>query len=572
MQSLFFCWAVTWLCVPVLIYQWLPHTGWHTNAHQETGTEAIHPHKLTNGADILNGSESTFGDSNGLSRGEDNKKNATEDEILYNGSSSSNSSARIKGKTGALETVELSQSPPLIKGQMKVSSTRMVFGVGDMADSPQSQSRNEQNITTAHHRMIDYKHNIGTPIFRYLRLPFITTRKKNLSDKMKTLALNNTTKSSPSVQKGEADLAAFAVNASAMQAQFTSGGSTNGQVNNVDGKILDNMHSNAFRSPNYPVQYNTETLLINQTLNSHSNKNTLPRRPRREAGNIFTEVMGLDANLDNVIDDFIGADPKSRERERRTVGLDEGVVRRLHRYLRRIAGDSSVHGDNHDSSDPTELARFLGQQEPEHDHVIKRTELDINGSHDTGIQDGRPRGDAMSLKSSLNDLRGNMYTDFSHNNTVDSTFSIPAKDTGRKSSNHADNGILGKAFHSSEDQRQTDNFSQDTEHVYPAGSARQDLTSKQQFLFSNRLNNYSKVVDKNLAEGLSPLFQQYTQQKPKGEASQNPHGPSIDGLEAGDLKLRSGKRRKYENPNKETELMGINIAKVFKLSLHSVLF
>ena len=66
-------------------------------------------------------------------------------------------------------------------------------------------------------------------------------------------------------------------------------------------------------------------------------------RRRRETHNIFTDVLGLDATLDYVIDDFIGAHPQSRARGRRTIGRDDGIYGILKRKpaLERIAREDS---------------------------------------------------------------------------------------------------------------------------------------------------------------------------------------------------------------------------------------
>ena len=66
-------------------------------------------------------------------------------------------------------------------------------------------------------------------------------------------------------------------------------------------------------------------------------------RRRRETHNIFTDVLGLDATLDYIIDDFIGAHPQSRARGRRTIGRDDGIYGILKRrtVLERIAREDS---------------------------------------------------------------------------------------------------------------------------------------------------------------------------------------------------------------------------------------
>jgi hypothetical protein len=70
------------------------------------------------------------------------------------------------------------------------------------------------------------------------------------------------------------------------------------------------------------------------------------RRQRREAdGNFFTDVMGLDPYLDDVIGDFIGAHPQSRLRERRRPPEDF-IEERARKYdLKRIAKESFIPED-----------------------------------------------------------------------------------------------------------------------------------------------------------------------------------------------------------------------------------
>ncbi|XP_070199207.1 titin homolog [Littorina saxatilis] len=137
-------------------------------------------------------------------------------------------------------------------------------------------------------------------------------------------------------------------------------------------------------------------------------KDSTNRRRKRDTDNIFTDIVGHYANLDDVIEDFIGVYPLTRARDRRTIEIKYGMTDRVKSRiaLERIARDSdSVRNDVEDESYISSLDNRKDDLLPSH---VKKRDYRASGSLDvSGMTVSED--DTRLLENDESNVAGNVF-------------------------------------------------------------------------------------------------------------------------------------------------------------------